>query len=189
MSHRMARVPVPPLREACEKSSQRAHSGPLAASERAVLNWGSNDEQGVEMKKLRRPVALAASGTALVLAGSALGAGVYSVSTSPRTTTVVRQAAPAATAVPTSQTQASALNVHQIYTRNAPGVVQITVTEQGQAGPYPFGGGSSQAQGSGFVYDSKGDIVTNEHVVAGATSIRVTFSDGSSYPAKLVGRD
>ena len=140
------------------------------------------------MKKLRRPAALAVAAAALLLAGTALGAGAYAVGASPRTTTVVRQAA--AAAVPAARTQASALSVNQIYSRDVRGVVQVTVTEQGQSSTYPFGGGgSSQAQGSGFVYDAKGDIVTNEHVVAGASSIRVTFSDGASYTAEVVGRD
>ena len=141
------------------------------------------------MKKLRRPAALAAGGAALLLAGTGLGAGAYAVGASPGTTTVVRQAA--AAAAPAARTQATSLSVNEIYRRNVRGVVQITVSQQSQTSPYPFGGGggSSQAQGSGFVYDSKGDIVTNEHVVAGASSIRVTFSDGKSYPAKLVGRD
>jgi putative serine protease PepD len=143
--------------------------------------------EGVEMKKLRRPAALAVAAAALLLAGTALGAGAYAVGASPRTTTVVRQAA--AAAVPAARTQSAALSVNEIYSRDVRGVVQITVTEQSQSSPYPFGGGSSQAQGSGFVYDAKGDIVTNEHVVAGASSIRVTFSDGASYTAKVVGRD
>jgi S1-C subfamily serine protease len=41
--------------------------------------------------------------------------------------------------------------------------------------------------GSGIVYDSKGDIVTNYHVVAGSTTFTVTLSNGHSYPATLVG--
>ena len=41
----------------------------------------------------------------------------------------------------------------------------------------------------GFVYDTKGDIVTNEHVVDGASSVRVKFSDGSTYKATVVGSD
>jgi putative serine protease PepD len=143
--------------------------------------------EGVEMKKLRRPAVLAAGATVLLLAGTALGAGAYAVGASPSTTTVVRDAASAA--VPAAQTQTSALSVNEIYRRNAQGVVQITVSGQGQSSPYPFGGGTSQAQGSGFVYDAKGDIVTNEHVVDGASSIRVTFPDGKSYRATLVGRD
>jgi putative serine protease PepD len=140
------------------------------------------------MKKLHRPVAVAA--TVAALAGAGLGAGTYALGASSGTTTVVRQAAVAA--VPAARTQSTALSVNQIYSRNVAGVVQITVTQQGQASPYPFGGGGSsqsQAQGSGFVYDTKGDIVTNEHVVDSASSIRVTFSDGKSYTAKLVGRD
>jgi S1-C subfamily serine protease len=41
--------------------------------------------------------------------------------------------------------------------------------------------------GSGIVFDSRGDIVTNNHVVSGATSFTVTTSTGKRYPAKLVG--
>lgn len=41
--------------------------------------------------------------------------------------------------------------------------------------------------GSGVVYDSRGDIVTNAHVVAGATHLQVTLSTGQSLPATLVG--
>jgi putative serine protease PepD len=129
-----------------------------------------------------------AAAAALVAAGGAVGAGTYAAVDSPHTTTVVRQAAPAAAAVPTARSQ-SALTINQIYRRNAPWVVEITVDEQTQTGPFPSGGGTSQAQGSGFVYDSKGDIVTNEHVIDGATAIHVTFSDGKSYSAKVVGRD
>jgi S1-C subfamily serine protease len=42
--------------------------------------------------------------------------------------------------------------------------------------------------GSGIVFDDKGDIVTNAHVVAGATNVTVTVSTGKVYPAKVVGR-
>ncbi len=47
----------------------------------------------------------------------------------------------------------------------------------------------SQALGSGFFWDANGDIVTNNHVVDGATKIEVTFSDGSTVPATIVGQD
>ncbi|MGN6351122.1 MAG: S1C family serine protease, partial [Candidatus Nitrosocosmicus sp.] len=43
--------------------------------------------------------------------------------------------------------------------------------------------------GSGFVYDKSGYIITNYHVVSSATNIVVTFNDGNSYSAKLVGTD
>ncbi len=47
----------------------------------------------------------------------------------------------------------------------------------------------SQSQGSGFIYDSQGHIVTNNHVVDGAAEITVVFWDGSEAEATLVGTD
>ncbi len=47
----------------------------------------------------------------------------------------------------------------------------------------------AQALGSGFVWDNQGHIVTNNHVVADTTEIHVTFSDGVTVPATLVGTD
>jgi S1-C subfamily serine protease len=47
---------------------------------------------------------------------------------------------------------------------------------------------TSGGLGSGIIYDSAGDIVTNDHVVQGATSYTVKTSDGKTYPANLVGR-
>ena len=59
--------------------------------------------------------------------------------------------------------------------------------------PFPFGnpGGpqKQQAEGTGFEIDSKGDILTAEHVVDGANSIKVQFKDGSTAKATLVGSD
>jgi S1-C subfamily serine protease len=46
-----------------------------------------------------------------------------------------------------------------------------------------------QGVGSGFVWDAQGDIVTNDHVVAGATQLQVTFADGTVLDAQLVGTD
>jgi serine protease Do len=45
------------------------------------------------------------------------------------------------------------------------------------------------ALGSGFVIDPSGVIVTNQHVIDGADTITVTFNDGSSLPATVIGRD
>ena len=46
-----------------------------------------------------------------------------------------------------------------------------------------------ESQGSGFVWDTDGHIVTNQHVVAGSAEILVTFSDGAVLPAEVVGTD
>ena len=48
---------------------------------------------------------------------------------------------------------------------------------------------TSQSLGSGFVWSSEGIIVTNNHVVEGASRITVNFSDGTQLPAKLIGVD
>jgi S1-C subfamily serine protease len=53
----------------------------------------------------------------------------------------------------------------------------------------PQGRQYSQALGSGFVWDQKGDIVTNNHVVDGANKVEVTYSDGTTVPAKVIGKD
>jgi S1-C subfamily serine protease len=49
--------------------------------------------------------------------------------------------------------------------------------------------GSQDGQGSGFVYSRNGYVVTNEHVVDGASRIEVTFTEGGTYRAELVGTD
>jgi serine protease Do len=50
-------------------------------------------------------------------------------------------------------------------------------------------GGLTEGTGSGFVYDDKGHIVTNNHVVDGAEKITVSFHDGEELTAKVVGTD
>ncbi|MGQ4273121.1 Do family serine endopeptidase [Terrihabitans sp. B22-R8] len=50
-------------------------------------------------------------------------------------------------------------------------------------------GGRQTGEGSGFVIDPAGTIVTNFHVVDGADRVEVTFNDGSKLPAEVVGRD
>ena len=75
------------------------------------------------------------------------------------------------------------LSIGAIYRNSVTGVVEIAA-----AGGGTFGG-RQQAQGSGFVLDEEGHIVTNEHVVSGASTITVRFSDGSTRNAELVGTD
>ncbi len=82
-----------------------------------------------------------------------------------------------------------------IYNQVAPSVVNIQVVKNVPAGPsgFPFsapGGERRQSGlGSGFVWDDQGHIVTNNHVVEGADQITVTFWDGTSAEATLVGND
>jgi S1-C subfamily serine protease len=127
------------------------------------------------MKRLpSRSLKIAAAGAAAVVLGAGGGVAAYEVASGTATQTVVRQVT-----VTDSQPAAnSALSVSALYDRVHQGVVTIKVTT-------PQG----QALGSGFVIDGEGHIVTNDHVVDGASSISVEFSDGSTYDAQLVGTD
>jgi S1-C subfamily serine protease len=73
--------------------------------------------------------------------------------------------------------------VAQIYDTANPAIVEIIVTQQ------DILGFSSKGQGSGFVIDNKGNILTNNHVIENATSIQVIFSNDKTAPAKIIGTD
>jgi putative serine protease PepD len=141
-------------------------------------------------QRLRWALALA---VALAI-GAAAGAGAYALtshhSASPSVSPVVLPRPQSASSTSTGD------SLTQLYKADAPAVVDITVQSKsggGSSGVFPFGnpGGSQtqEAEGTGFEIDTKGNILTAEHVVAGADSIKVTFSDGSTAKATLVGSD
>jgi len=81
-----------------------------------------------------------------------------------------------------------ALSPREIYKRDAPGVVFITANVT-QA-PSPFAPAQEgQSTGSGFVIGKGGSIVTNAHVVEGATRVTVSFGDKRTAQARVAGRD
>jgi putative serine protease PepD len=131
--------------------------------------------------RLRKRTGIAVA--AIALAGAGAGAGSYAAVAGGENTTTSQSSTPVADPSATS----SDLSVGEIYHAAYKGVVEIATTGTSSTNtPLPR---SSQAQGSGFVYDSAGHIVTNYHVVSGATSITVTLSDGSKYKATVVGHD
>ncbi len=82
--------------------------------------------------------------------------------------------------------QGSGYTPAQVYAMSVDGVViinsKITYTEYGKTS-------TGVATGSGFVISEDGYVVTNYHVVDGATSITVGMNDGAEYPAELIGFD
>ena len=125
----------------------------------------------------RPRTALVVAGLVAALAlGLGLGAAAFAVFDN-GTTTVVRQV----TVEGSSPVAENAVPISDIYARASKAVVEIAAS----------GGLGSQtgAQGSGFVYDEDGHIVTNQHVVAGASRISVSFWNGAERPATVVGTD
>ena len=125
--------------------------------------------------------AAGAAGAALALGGAyALG------SFDGENTVTVREVTVESTSQPTTFRPGQALSIGEVYKRSAPAVVQITATSNSN----PFGSESQpRALGSGFVFDKAGYIITNYHVIAGAGSIQVTFSNNQNIDATLVGSD
>lgn len=122
--------------------------------------------------RTRTPLLLAALGATLGL-GVGLGAAAFAVLDG-GTTTVVRQV----TVEGSEPVSSGGLSASEIYDRAAGSVVEISA-----------GGGAGRAQGSGFVFDERGHIVTNQHVVAAASTISVRFANGVERDAELVGTD
>lgn len=79
-------------------------------------------------------------------------------------------------------------DVSDIVEKCKDSVVEIT-TESASSGNSIFGQYVSQGAGSGVIISKDGYIVTNNHVVSGATSLKVTTTDGTEYDARVVGKD
>jgi S1-C subfamily serine protease len=135
-------------------------------------------------------VASVAGGVVAVAVASLAGVGEH--------TTTVREVS--GNAFPPSdvglERSGRALTLRDIYRNDAPGVVQVTSTTT-VSGPRSKWFGNSFAPetqvkrylGSGFVIDKAGYIVTNDHVVADAHVIYVSFSNSDAMKAQIVGRD
>ena len=134
--------------------------------------------------------------SALVGAGVAVGviaaAGGLNDTTEKTVTDV--QAAPLAQSN-TAQQQSGGLSAHDIYERDAPGVVFVTSTiVQKTESPFNlFGGGETsqkgEATGSGIVINTDGTILTNWHVVENAIKVTVSITKGQTVEAQVVGKD
>jgi S1-C subfamily serine protease len=103
------------------------------------------------------------------------------------------QAAPIA---PSNASQQSGrLTPHDIYVKDAPGVVFVTSTivQRGESPFNLFGGGETQRQGqatgSGIVIDRNGTILTNWHVVENAIKVTVSLEKGKTVNAQVAGKD
>jgi putative serine protease PepD len=128
---------------------------------------------------------IVALGAAAVIGGAGGGLTVAALDdhdAAPATTAAAVRSQPVATT-------GEALTAGQAYDLAKDSVAYITARVT-QASGGPFGGTQTgEATGSGFVVDARGYIVTNAHVVDGATDIKVKIGDGKTLDASLVGKD
>jgi S1-C subfamily serine protease len=115
-------------------------------------------------------------------------------------TTITEGSSPTGTQQVVIQSSGGSFNPAQIYKDVSPGVVTI-ISVFDSSGNTILGSGSSAGQGSGFVVDKDGDIVTNAHVVTSgghlngggtpheAKQVFVEFGDRNRVPAEIVGFD
>jgi S1-C subfamily serine protease len=115
--------------------------------------------------------------------GAALGAGDDA-----EATTVVSTVADSDGATRFEAADEGGKTVQEIYEQLGPGVVQVIATSVAASDPF-FGSQEASAQGSGFVVDRSGHIVTNYHVIEGAEQVFVNFSGDDRVPARVVGSD
>ena len=79
-------------------------------------------------------------------------------------------------------TESETLSLMDIFEKSEPGVVRVnTIRNQTM--------NETGGVGSGFVFDKMGHIITNAHVIEGSTKTVVTFLDGRSYNAEIIGMD
>jgi 2-alkenal reductase len=112
--------------------------------------------------------------------------------TEPRETKALPTLEPSPTPLPAAaiaEADAEELLLTNLYERVNPSVVNIVVTVGDITSNITNNLFPTQGQGSGFVVDTKGYIVTNNHVIAEADQIDVTFHDGSTVEAIFIGAD
>ncbi|WP_129264812.1 trypsin-like peptidase domain-containing protein [Streptomyces sp. M3] len=125
-------------------------------------------------RRVKRPLALLA---AVAIAAAAIGGG---------TATLIGELAGGSSGSSgsggvvsgTTVSQSSAGTVSGVATAVSPAIVEISATSS-----------AGDATGSGVVITSDGEIVTNNHVISGASTIKVSLSTGKSYTADVVGTD
>jgi S1-C subfamily serine protease len=133
-----------------------------------------------------------------VLCGALAGAIVALIISSGSTTkTVTDDVVSSGSSVPTALTKSTGTTINAIYQKDSPGVVDIEVTAVTKgSNSSGIGGGffqtpsqTTEDEGAGVVLNKQGDIITDEHVIAGATSVTVHFQDGTTAKATVLGSD
>ncbi len=134
---------------------------------------------------------LLATAAACSVLGGAAGAGVVALSdgsSTPAASTTTAAASTTATRLVSDDTAAT--TAESVYASASPSVAHVTstITQRTQT-PFGVQQQSGEATGTAFVVSADGLLVTNEHVVEGATAVKVAFGTGRSYTARVVGQN
>jgi S1-C subfamily serine protease len=128
------------------------------------------------MKRFRSKIAIALAIVLIAGAGFFVGTQFNPITHASPTTSYLGSTVNAA---------ASQDTITAVYNAASPAVVEINVTQGGGSGFL----GRMTGQGSGFLIDSQGDILTNNHVVEGATSVQVQLKNGKTVSGTVLGTD
>ena len=149
----------------------------------------------------RRPRGRRSVGTAVIAAAVVLGAaagGATSYLTRSDNSTPVTRTAATVSGTATGSNTAASVNVASLVAKIQPALVDIQATGSGSSGSSIFGNGlnpfggqqTTEDAGTGMILNSSGLVLTNNHVIADASTITVTFNgQTTTHPAKLVGTD
>lgn len=135
-------------------------------------------------------IAFGAALAGTLAGGYAVYRGIQTKSAS--STTVAQPAAAVETAPAASQLTVSSTEIEtaitQAVSQVGPAVVTVVSVTSGQLTPFGFTS-DSEASGSGVIVSADGQILTNNHVIEGATQVSVVFANGDQRTAKIVGTD
>ncbi|QYX79110.1 S1C family serine protease [Streptomyces akebiae] len=163
--------PPPPAYDPAAATS--AQAAPTALLSEPVSSAGTPESGSAPAprRRTRGPIALLA---AVAFVAAAIGGGTaYGIQELTGTDTVASSAT-STSVVPTSQKG----TVSGVATAVSPSIVEINATSN-----------AGESTGSGVIITSDGEIVTNNHVISGASQIKVTTSNGKTYTAEVVGTD
>ncbi|MEU5657398.1 trypsin-like peptidase domain-containing protein [Streptomyces sp. NPDC047737] len=139
----------------------------------ALVGEGPGDAQ--PRRRVKRPFALLA---AVAIAAAAVGGGTATLIGELAGGSSSSSSGSSGVVSGTTVSQSSAGTVSGVAAAVSPAIVEITATSS-----------AGEATGSGVVITSDGEIVTNNHVISGASQIKVALSTGKSYTADVVGTD
>ena len=173
-------------------SKETVNRGPQGAPQsepQTYVNYSNNNGSGSAYAPQPKYVTMKVLVIALIICmvlSAAIGAAAYAIAMSTFGGTTVDKTIKT-TNYNLARSTGSVLSIQEIIAKNENSVVAIS-TETVQ---YDFWAGQyvTEGAGSGVVYSEDGYIITNNHVIEGASNIKVTLHDGTEYPATLVATD